>query len=57
MTQSRSSINYETLQESLDAGGSGINQQYETPGNLARERWARLPVKTALRKSSLKRWP
>ena len=44
-TESRSAINYETLQESLDAGGTGSNQQYETPRELARELMACLPVR------------
>jgi hypothetical protein len=43
--ETRSSINYETLQESLDAGGDGNNNQYETPPSLAAELMARLPFK------------
>lgn len=41
-TQTRSAVNFETLQESLDAGGQGSNEQYETPDELARELMAAL---------------
>lgn len=44
-TETRSSVNFETLQESLDAGGQGSNEQYETPIELARELMARLPIR------------
>jgi hypothetical protein len=44
-TQTRSAVNFETLQESLDAGGQGSNEQYETPPEFARELMSRLPVR------------
>jgi predicted RNA methylase len=43
-TESRSSISFENLQESLDSGGKGSLEQYESPIELARELMGYLPT-------------